>query len=523
MNQSSLFRMKRAGKLGTYTFVGGIILLAILIALNAVMAILPAKITRFDTTGEGLTELAPRSEELLAALDEDVTVYWLCEGGVVDQTIVGDWFDLLLTRYDEASRHLAVKIIDTATDTAFVEKYGVDGYNNHSLVVESAKRTTVVDVSEMYSYSNALVNQLAGEEMVMTYEELQNMQYYVYYSQGQDITLYQTYQHSRANAEIAAAIDYVTLDTVPHAYLLTGFAGEAPTEDFKKYLAQMTEGLDMLDISQVTAIPEDANCLVLYAPTADLSDVQTALITGYLGRGGSLLLATSPAYIENCPNLQSIAATFGLSAAPGLVTDSQSGYYVAGTSTDVLTPKVNTSHEVGSQIATMQQQFQVSIQHRMPQSHAIQKAETLPTGVTVTDLFTTSAMGNRVQYGNVGQVLGTPGALTVATTATRSVATADGTTATAKLTWFGSTEAFSADVAKAISDGNYYYAAMSLATISEPYTSPYEGISAIRLTTDPLAVTIAPFIILSVCMVIVIPFGLLTAGLVIWSRRKRRH
>jgi len=54
--------MKRSVKIGTYTFVMGVIVLALLIAANLLVDVLPAKITQFDASGLGMTEISDETE-----------------------------------------------------------------------------------------------------------------------------------------------------------------------------------------------------------------------------------------------------------------------------------------------------------------------------------------------------------------------------------------------------------------------------------------------------------------------------
>ena len=68
--------------------------------------------------------------------------------------------------------------------------------------------------------------------------------------------------------------------------------------------------LDKLDLSTSGGIPVDANCLVLYSPTRDLTPHEASLITAYLNQGGSLMLNTSPEAVESCPNLNSVVSIF---------------------------------------------------------------------------------------------------------------------------------------------------------------------------------------------------------------------
>ncbi len=517
--KTSIFRMKRAGRYGTRALAGAAILLAALIVVNLLVSLLPASLSRFGVGDNGLSDMSSESKSLVKGLTEDVTIYWLCSGGTVDTTTIGGkWLELLLDRYEETGRHITVERIDPTTDTAFIEENGLSDYSNHSFLVESARRTVAVDFSELFLYSNSYINQMMyeGEEVPMTPEEMTSMcnSFASYY--GMDITGY-VYNHSSvADAKLATAIDYVTREDIPHTYLLTGYTGTKPSDGLKEYLSIISDSLGILDLSKEKSVPADANCLVLFAPTADLSDEQTALLRTYLNDGGSLVMATSPNYIENCPNIQSIAADFGLSSLPGLVLDTAEGNYVSGTSTDVLSLAVNSSHTLYSMMGT--QKF------RMPQSHAIAAVANLPTGVTTTPLFSTSEQASRVEAGNVTNKLGDSVILNVAMSAQKSVTTTDGAAATAQLVWFGSTDAFSEETAEATEGMEYICMAMATSLVSQAFESSYDGISAVPLYASSSGeVNSVVVLLLSVTLLLVLPAGLLVAGIVIWIRRKRRR
>ena len=83
MSHSALFRMKRSVKIGTYSFIMGVVVLAVLIVANLLVGALPAKITRFDTSNLGVTEISDETAKFVSGMTEDVTVYWLCEDGIV--------------------------------------------------------------------------------------------------------------------------------------------------------------------------------------------------------------------------------------------------------------------------------------------------------------------------------------------------------------------------------------------------------------------------------------------------------
>ncbi len=511
MNQT-LFRMKRSGKIGTYTFILIAAVLAILVLLNTVASLLPAKITKFDTSGLGLTEISDESEKFLSGLKEDVTLYWLCEGGITD-----DQLGLLLTRYEEAGDRIKIEIVDTLENPTFASQFSNSPITDYSIIVASDRRFRVVDVEDLYYYSSNAINSVAGYEVPLSMSELNSI-YTQYLYQGINILQMGINTYFRGESLLTAAIDFVSRETVPHAYRLTGHGDATPSKEMSDILVALGMDMEELNLSARGEVPADANCVVLYAPTTDLSDAETSALRAYLNRGGSLMLNTSPTLVESQPNIQSLAAMFGLSVQPGLLKDTQSGYYDASASTDVLVPSVSDKHAAAAYVK------QQGLSPRIPQAHAIQVAEELPTGVQVTPILTTSDKGASLEIGNLTNTLA-KGKMNVAVSAERSVATQEGTTAVASITWYGSIDAFTDTHNDASKGGNYYYYAATMNIMCTPFTSPYENLNPCDLSaqTAQLSKLTEPAIIgLGVVMVAVIPVGLLSAGIIIWIRRRRR-
>jgi hypothetical protein len=149
MNHSALFRMKRSVKIGTYSFVMGVIVLAALIVANLLVGALPAKVTRFSMNDQGITEVSDETVKFVSGMKEDVTVYWLCEGGEADEEL-----SLFLARYEEAGKHVKVEIVDPLENPTFTSKYSDTALSQYSLIVESARRHTVVDYTTLFYYTN---------------------------------------------------------------------------------------------------------------------------------------------------------------------------------------------------------------------------------------------------------------------------------------------------------------------------------------------------------------------------------
>ncbi len=505
--------MKRSTRKRAVCIVLAAALLALLVVLNLLAGLLPAKVSVFDVSGVGITEISDETEKFVSSMEEDVTVYWLCADGIVD-----DQFELLLTRYKEAGKHIRVEVIDTTENPAFASAYTETTLSDFSLIVASGRRSTTVETGDMYYYVNDFVNEqlYSGTVVPMTAAQLEQiytacLQYYQI-----DITRYPTSVYFRGEALITAALDYVTQPYIPHGYLLTGHGETAPSETLAELMAAMGLDVEPLDLSVAQAVPTDANCLILFAPETDLSTHETALIRDYLNAGGSLMLSTDPETAAICPNIGSLGEIFGLAAMPGVVEEGDTAY-IAG-SRFTLVPTPGAEHAVTARLSSSGYKAQ------MPNSHAIAAMETLPAGTVVTPLLTTSETANRVSVEDPSVTLGdAAGKLHVAMAATKSVSRDNGTADSAHLIWFGSAEAFTDTMATNTSGGNYYYYTTAISFMSEPFTSAYEGLRAVDLSGSALTgLTDGSVLLLGAVAVIIIPAGLLTAGIVIWVRRKRR-
>ena len=527
MSNSALFRMKRSVKIGTYTFITGVILLALLIVANLLVGVLPAKITQFDTSGLGLTEISDETEKFVSGMDEDVTIYWLCEGGAEDQQL-----RLLLSRYEEAGKHVTVKIVDPLKEPTFTSKYADSTLSPFSFIVESSRRHTVIDAGDLYYYTNLLFPlvyqmypQYIPAELLgpMTAASLSSAcsQYgtvitYIMAQSGytvEDITQFNTFHSFCGEAQLTSALDYVTREYIPHGYLLTGFGDKTPSESLSELLGTMGMELDKLDLSTLGGIPVDANCLVLYSPTRDLTPHEASLITAYLNGGGSLMLNTSPELAESCPNLNSVVALFGLTAQKGLVQEGDTSFISGNQYT--LVPTVSTQHAATAYVTSR------GFKPQLPNCHAIGVAEKLPEGVTVTPLFTTSDKAVTVSL-DKSVTLTEAGKSHVAVAASKSVTTSEGTAKTASITWYASANSFTDTAAEGSKGGNYYFYAATMSLMSESFTSSYMKLTPVALQTESLEVSDGAALAIFAITVILLPVALLTVGIVIWVRRKRR-
>jgi len=87
--------------------------------------------------------------------------------------------------------------------------------------------------------------------------------------------------------------------------------------------------MELHDLSLLTvdAIPEDAACLLIYAPTSDISGEERDMLADYVTGGGKLLVMAGPVDGASLDNLYSLLSKYGVTANEGIVIESDREHY----------------------------------------------------------------------------------------------------------------------------------------------------------------------------------------------------
>ena len=130
----------RAVRVGGYSVAAAAIVIAIIVAANALVRALPAQWTQFDTTSSQLFSISDQTESVEGSLETPVTIHWIVQSGQEDATL-----ETLLERYQALSENLTVEKVDPVVSPTFLEQYDVGSVYNNSLIVESEARYRYVD------------------------------------------------------------------------------------------------------------------------------------------------------------------------------------------------------------------------------------------------------------------------------------------------------------------------------------------------------------------------------------------
>ncbi|MBQ7319870.1 MAG: GldG family protein [Clostridia bacterium] len=492
---AALLGINKATRVGTWTVAMTLIVLAVLVVVNLLVGALPSSWTRIDTTDQGLYTISATSEKFVKSVKRDVSIYVLSEGGVMSGTL-----QTFLDRYTSFNSRIRVKAIDPVADPTFLDGYPEVTTSGNYIIVESDLRHTVVDISALeYYYVTGY-----GEMDVATYNEMTAdsatveaiKQYY-----GIDMNAATLY--FAGEKAITAAIEYVSLETIPHIYVLSGNGEAAMSKALTEMFDLALLEYEVLTLQAGESVPADASCLIINAPTYDLSESAAAAIKAFLKDGGNLMLITTP---DNTamPNLMSLVADYG--AAPttgGMLYEGNANKYVQ--EPYILKPTINTEHTI-TYMASSQGYGMI-----MPRAHGILLDETLPEGVTATTLFsatdayTVASDGSETDYGKVAC----------------GVALEDKNTES-KVAWFASLDAFTDGSYSAYGPGATYYFAIAASWENDAYESSLGAIEALDMTEQPMNVSARAMLAWGAILILIIPLCFVISGIVVWIIRRRR-
>lgn len=82
-----------------------------------------------------------------------------------------------------------------------------------------------------------------------------------------------------------------------------------------------------LSLPTVDEIPEDADCIIIYAPESDISQEERALLADYAAQGGKLFVVAGPVRDGILENLYGLLADYGVQAHAGIVVEGDRDHY----------------------------------------------------------------------------------------------------------------------------------------------------------------------------------------------------
>lgn len=298
----------RSSKMGSYSFLLTIVVLAILVTVNIALSFLPDSYVQEDLTANQLYSISSQSKVLLSSLEEDITIYWVVAGGEEDEYV-----EKLLHNYEDYSSRVTVEKKDPDLNPDFTNAYTDETIYNNSVIVECGDKYRYISYQDMY--------------------ETSSMSAYSMYSSADEFA---------GESLITSAISYCTTEELPVVHILEGHGEAELTEGFQEALERDNLETETLSLLNLEAVPEETECILINAPATDISETERDMLLDFMESGGRVLVISGTVEDEKLPNLNSVMENYGISVLEGVVVEENTENYVYGNPV-LLMPEMNSS------------------------------------------------------------------------------------------------------------------------------------------------------------------------------------
>lgn len=463
----------RSFKTGGYTAAVCVAVIGICIAAVLVVEALPASLTEWDISQEQTTSISQETADYVAGLENDVTIYLIAEEGEEDERIVR-----LLQQYADASDRVSVVQKDPVLYPAFTSQYTSDEVTGNSLIVTCGDEYRLVDYYDIYTMSSSSYSYEFGGESAVT-----------------------------------SALVALTTDELPVVYTLTGH-GES---DLPTGVASSIESANIetteLNLLASDAVPEDADAVLAYAPTSDLSTDEKDKLLAYLEQGGGLLLFTDYS-AEDLPNFDDVMNAYGLEAVDGIIVEGDGSHALSGYPYYLL-PDIG-DHDITEGLADANAYVLV------PLAHGITEIDSYRSSLTITPLLSTSTSAYvKADAYNAETLAKEDGDVSGSTMVGAAVTEAVGDEEETRVVWFSSSQFLDTSLDKQVGGNNSKLVVNALAWLADAEDAATIAVASKGLGTTMITIDSSSASVVSAFVVGVVPLFFLICGFVVWRSRRR--
>ncbi len=465
-------------RFGGYATLITVAVVAVLVVINVLVDQVPAKL---DLTSEKLYSLSDQTLKLLQGLQKDITITTLGKEGSQDATVKE-----VLGRYATASRHVKLASVDPELNPGWAKQYSAStDMTAGSIVVDAGGgRNRTISQYDLYSVD---YDQQTGQ-----------------------------YQLTGLTVEqrVTSAISFVTETSNVVIYTLKGYGADTlATYTLTAPVENLNYATKDLDLVVDAAVPPDAGLVLLLNPRTDIPKAEAAKLQTYLAGGGRLLVTVDLQRLpESTPNLEELLHNYGLNFKRMLVVEGDTSRHASGAPYYLL-PNLE-YHDILSPLKNN------NIPVLLPGAMAIGQESLKKTSLKIENLLTTSgAAYGKADYATAATIERQPrdqaGPFTLAVAVTDPAAQTGGRDT--KLVVVGSGNFVQSTITQQL-PGNSEFLLNVVSWLGEKTEDI--SIRPKSLMTYALRINAMWGLLLSGAVVLLIPLGVLGAGLAVWLRRR---
>lgn len=467
---------KKYLKNGSYSVVISAVFIVIVVVINMIVGALPTKYSEFDLSSQKLYSIGDQTKSFLKDLDKDVTIYQVVQSGSEDETI-----SKLLEKYEEESSHIRVEEKDPVVNPKFTSEYTSDEVSANSLIVVCGDRSKVVDYSNIYESS---------------------VDYNTYQSQTTGFD---------GEGQITSAISYVTSEDMPVLYTLDGHGEKELSSDIQEDIQKANIDIKSLNLITEESVPEDAACLLINAPTSDISETEKDAIIEYLENGGKAMIF-SDYTTESMDNFDAVLKNYGVERVDGIVIEGDTQHYAQ--MPYYLVPTVNSTDAI-SDFAS--QGYYVL----MPYAQGIKQSDDIRDTVTVNSLLTTSDSAYSKVDVNGGDIEKADGDVDGPFDLGVSITETLDNDKETQIVYYTSSNLMDSQINQMVSGGNEQMIISSLNWMCSNDETTTISIPSKDLQVSYLTLTAYDVSFWKICVMGLIPGVFLVIGFMVWLKRRK--
>lgn len=466
-------------KTGAYSV--GLIIVGIVstVMVNLIIKEVPIEYTQYDVTSQKLYSLTSDTKNYIKNLEKDVYIYVISSKDGQDEAI-----NKSLELYEDMSSHIHVEYKDPTIYPTFYKEYS-QNMTSKSLIVVCGEKSKVISYSDMYDYTI-------------------------------DYTTYtQSINGYDGEGQLTSAISYVTTDNMPIIYEISGHDEMALDDTFVSAIEKLNMEVKTINLMEYEAIPKDAECITLLAPTSDLSEDDAQKVIDYLNAGGKAIISTS--YIEEkLTNFDKVLSEYGVTNTYAMIIEGNNANYYQSPFYEL--PKV-ASNDFTSSVSSTKKIF-------APYSMAL-NYDTENTSYTFTDLLTTSddayakknASTMTDYQKNIGDM---EGPFVIGTYITKKVSDGD-MEVNSDIAIFSSSYLFTTSGNEMVSGNNLnLFTGLIGNMINVEENAVTFAIPLKEYTLSQITIPSKQVILIGAIVTVILPVVLLVSGLVIWLKRRKK-
>lgn len=296
----------RKFKYGTLATVLTVIFIIAVILINIFAGYMTDRfVWEVDMTRERLFEISEDTKEVLADLNEPITITVLAEetayrdaapsnSGSVN--LLGNIYEILQRYETLAGGKITVRYINPNLNPKIVEQYNTLGniYTN-DIIIESSKRFKKLSPHNLYSAKT---------------DERTGTTYYV---------------GLRAEQRITSALLFVTSDQITKAAYIRGHNEMYNVDELDTLLNYANYEITNINLLRED-IPEDVTLIIIDAPTRDFTTDEIKKLDAYFERGGDALIAMTPNVTDELKNLSLFFLEWGVRYQDQVIFDSRQSH-----------------------------------------------------------------------------------------------------------------------------------------------------------------------------------------------------